>query len=101
VGASKLVKRQNLTSFDKMEAMMVSHFNKILGKLLHTRRLDVGVPDAYMRKTIHLLEPFHHKRKSFTVKEMDTVTRMLIFIASTLSCLHVHHNCYWQQYALP
>jgi len=33
---------------------------------------------------LHLLEPFHHKRKSFTVKEMDTVTRMLIFIASTV-----------------
>ena len=66
-----------------MEAMMVSHLNKILGKLLHTRRLDVGVPDAYVQKTIRLLEPFHHERKSFTVKEMETLTGMLIFIAST------------------
>ena len=31
---------------------MVSHLNKILGKMLHTRRLDVGVPDAHVRKTI-------------------------------------------------
>ena len=83
LGASDLDKRQDPISFDKMEAMMVSHFNKILGKLLHTRRLDVGVPDTYVRKTIHLLEPFHHKRKSFTVKEMETLTGMLIFIAST------------------
>ena len=66
-----------------MEAMMVSHLNEILGKLLHTRCLDAGVPDAYVCKTVHLLEPFHHKRKWFTVKEMETLTGMLIFIAST------------------
>jgi len=83
LGASDLDKRQDPISFDKMEAMMVSHLNKILGKLLHTRRLDVGVPDAYVQKTIRLLEPFHHERKSFTVKEMETLTGMLIFIAST------------------
>ena len=83
LGSSDLDKRQDPISFEKMEAMMVSHLNKILGKLLHTRRLDVGVPASYVRKTIHLLEPFHNKRKSFTVKEMETLTGMLIFIAST------------------
>ena len=44
LGVSDLAKRQDPISFDKMEAMMLSHFNKIRGKLLHTRRLDVGVP---------------------------------------------------------
>jgi len=66
-----------------MEAMLVLHLNKVLGKLIHTRRLDVGIPQAYVDKTIRLLQPFHHKQESFTVKEMETITGMIIFIAST------------------
>ena len=83
LGRSDLSKRQDPISFDKMEAMLVSHLNKVLGKLIHTRRLDVGVPQAYVDKTILLLQLFHHGRKSFTVKEMERITGMLIFIAST------------------
>ena len=83
LGRSDLAKRQDPISFDKMEEMMVSHFNKVLGKLIHTRRLDVGVPKPYVAKTLLLLRPFHTKRKSFTVKEMETITGMLVYIAST------------------
>ena len=83
LGHSDLSKRQDPVSFDKMEAMLVSYLNKILGKLIHTRRLDVGVPQVYVDKTLRLLRPFHHKRKSFTVKEMERITGMLVFIAST------------------
>ena len=83
LGVSDLAKRQDPISFDKMEAMMLSHFNKILGKLLHTRRLDVGVPESYIHKTASLLRPFHRHRKTFTVKEMEKITGMLVFIAST------------------
>jgi len=44
LGVSNLSKHHDPISFDKIEAMMLSHLNKILGKLLHTRCLDVGVP---------------------------------------------------------
>jgi len=88
LGHSNLDKRQDPVSFDKMEAMLVSHLNKILGKLIHTRRMDVGIPQQYVDKTIQLLRPFHDQRKSFTVKEMETITGMLVFIASTAPWLN-------------
>ena len=83
LGQSDLAKRQDPISFDKMEEMLVSYLNKILGLLVDTRRLDVGVPPDYVRKTLILLRPFHEHRKQFTVKEMERVTGMLVFIASS------------------
>ncbi|KAL7523262.1 hypothetical protein ACHAXR_000668, partial [Thalassiosira sp. AJA248-18] len=83
LGHSDLSKRQDPISFDKMEDMMVSYLNKILGQLINTRLLDVGVPAPYISKTLVLLKPFHYQRKSFTLKEMETITGMLIFIAGS------------------
>lgn len=83
LGVSELSKRQDPISFEKMVEMLVSYMNKILGQIIHTRRLDVGVPKDYITKTLKLLTPFHHSRKSFTVKEMERITGMLVFIAST------------------
>ena len=83
LGESDLSQRQDPISFEKMEEMMVSYMNKMLGQVIHTRRLDVGVPPAYVAKTLKLLKPFHRQRKSFTIKEMERITGMLIFIAST------------------
>ncbi|KAL7525092.1 hypothetical protein ACHAXR_000858, partial [Thalassiosira sp. AJA248-18] len=82
LGRSELHKRQDPISFDKMEEMIISYMNKILGQVIDTRRLDVGVPPDYVTRTLLTLKPFHTKRKSFTVNEMETVTGMLIFIAS-------------------
>ncbi|KAL7528436.1 hypothetical protein ACHAXR_002447 [Thalassiosira sp. AJA248-18] len=65
-----------------MEGMIASYMNKILGQVLDTRRLNVGVPPDYVTRTLLTLKPFHAARNSFTVKEMETVTGMLIFIAS-------------------
>ena len=83
LGQSDLSKRQDPISFDKMVEMMISYLNKILGVLIDTRRLDVGVPPDYIKKTLALLRPFHQHRKSFTVKEMERITGMLVFIACT------------------
>ena len=66
-----------------MVEMMISYLNKILGVLIDTRRLDVGVPPDYIKKMLALLRPFHQHRKSFTVKEMERITGMLVFIAGT------------------
>lgn len=83
LGESDLARRQDPISFEKMREMIVSYINKMLGQVIHTRHLDVGVPPAYIAKTLTLLRPFHSKRKSFTVKEMERITGMLIYVAST------------------
>ena len=61
----------------------MSYLNKILGILVDTRRLDVGVPLDYIRKTITLLKPFHPQRKCFTVTKMERLTGMLVFIVNS------------------
>ena len=50
LGHSDLSKRQDPISFDKMEDMIISHMNKVLGQIIDTRQLDVGVPPAYIKK---------------------------------------------------
>ncbi len=67
-----------------MEEMVVSWMNKTLGQIIDTRQLDVGVPQEYIARTLQVMKPFHHERKSFTVKEMETITGMLIFIAGSV-----------------
>ena len=83
LGYSDLSKRQDPVSFDKMVQTMVSHFNKVLGCVIDTRQLDVGVPSSYITSTISALRPFHTKRKEFAVKEFEILTGMLIHISGT------------------
>ena len=63
--------------------MFVSYVNKVLGHLIDTRRLDIGVPQAFIVDTLRLLRPYHSKRKTFRVKDMEGITGKLIFIAGT------------------
>ena len=83
LGSSDLSKRQDPVSFEKMEEMMVSYFNKVLGQIVNTRKLEVGVPPAFVAATRQLLKPFHSERKFFTVNEMEKLTGKITFIAST------------------
>ena len=83
LGHSDLDKRQDPISFDKMEEMIISYMNKVLGQIIDTRKLDVGVPSEYIAKVLRAMKPFHSERKSFTIKEMETITGMLIFIAGS------------------
>ena len=62
---------------------MVSYFNKVLGQIINTRKLEVGVPPAFVATMRQLLKPFHSKCKTFTVKEMEKLTGKITFIAST------------------
>ena len=87
LGHSDLSKRQDPISFDKMEDMIISHMNKVLGQIIDTRQLDVGVPPAYIKKVLAAMKPFHRERKSFAIKEMETITGMLIFIAGSVPWL--------------
>ena len=51
LGRSDLSKRQDPISFEKMEEMMVSYFNKVLGQIVNPRKLEVGVPPAFVATT--------------------------------------------------
>ena len=83
LGVSELDKRQDPISFDKLEEMLVHYLNKVLGLVLDTRRLDIGVPPAFVAETLRILRPYHVSRKVFRVKEMEAITGKLIFIAGT------------------
>ncbi len=87
LGKTDLEKRQDPISFDKLEVQMVSYFNKILGVMLNTRCQDVYMPVSYVDKTIKLLKPFHRKRKSFFVKEVERVMGILIHDSCTVPWL--------------
>ena len=83
LGRSDLSKRQDPISFDKMEEQMVAAINKLLGVIIDTHQLDVGVPPSYITSTLRHLCAFHPGRKRFRVKEIERVTGMLIHIAGT------------------
>ena len=63
--------------------MIVSYLNKVLGVVLDTRQMDIGVPPAFIADTLRLLKPYHTQRKSFRVRDMEAITGKLIFIAGT------------------
>ena len=67
----------------KMERMITSYLNNILSQILDTYRLDIGLPPSLAADTLQLLKQFYSKRKMFTVKEMERVNGMIIFITSS------------------
>ena len=56
LGRSDLSKRQDPVSFDKMVEMMVSHLNKVLGQIIDTRQMNIGVPQSYIAQILMLLK---------------------------------------------
>lgn len=70
-----------------MEEMLVNYFNKVLGVLVDTRQMDVGVPDGFVTDVLQLLRQYHPQRRSFRVRSMETLSGKLIFIAGTASWL--------------
>lgn len=83
LGHSDLSRLQDPISWDKLFTMVISHFNKVLGVEINTRRLDVGPPPEFVARTLAQLNAFHEGRKAFTVKEMSTLVGLLGHIATT------------------
>ena len=84
LGDSNLALRQDPVSFDKLVEMLISHFNKVLGHMVNTRSLEVGVPRSYLEEVIHLLETtWGTHRRRFKVKEAEELTGKLLHIAIT------------------
>ena len=84
LGESDLKYRQDAVSFDKMAEMMVSYFNRVLGHMINTRSLDVGVPQSFIDDVITLLDTtWGEHRRRFQVREAEELTGKLLHIAIT------------------
>lgn len=84
LGESDLERRQDPISFDKMIEMSVSYLNKILGHIINTRTLTVGVPDDFLGQMVESLSTtWGPHRKQFTVKEAAELAGRLNHIAIT------------------
>lgn len=95
LGESDLTFRADPISWDKLIEMTISHFNKVLGMEINTRRMDVGPPPEFVATTIKLLDAFHEGRKSFTVQEMSSLVGNLSHIANTSRWLtHILSHLY-------
>ena len=68
--------------------MIISHFNKVLGVEINTRRMDAGPPPEFVARTLKHLGAFHDGRRAFTVKEMSTLVGLLGHIATTSKWLN-------------
>jgi len=83
LGRSDLTRLQDPISWDKLVEMVISHFNKVLGVEIDTRRMVVGPPPEFVARTLVQLGAFHEGRKAFTVQEMSTLVGHLGHIATT------------------
>lgn len=84
LGESDLLARQDPISFDKMEDMMVSYYNQILGQVINTRKMTVETPPAYVSQVVKDLERhWHPKRKSVSIPEIESLTGQLGHISDT------------------
>lgn len=84
LGDSDLDRRQDPISFDKMIEMSVSFLNKVLGHIINTREMTVGVPDAFLAQTLESLRTtWGPHRREFTVLEAAELAGKLNHIAIT------------------
>ena len=84
LGHSDLECRQDPISFDKMEEMVISHANKILGQIINTRAMEVETPKEFISDTIDFIKSkWHPKRKTFHLSEAEIIAGRLGYIAET------------------
>ena len=84
LGDSALDCRQDPIAWDKLFEMVINYTNKILGLIVDTRKMTVSTPPEFVNKVVTLLHTtWHPHRKSFEVKEAETLTGMLVHISNT------------------
>ena len=85
LGESDLSKRQDPVSWDKLLEMIIHFKIIILGLIVNTRTMTVGVPPEYIEKVLNLMENtwFKPKRMTFAVKEAETLAGQLAHIANS------------------
>jgi hypothetical protein len=84
LGHSDLDCRQDPISFDKMEDMVISYANKVLGQIINTRAMEVETPKEFISDTIDFIQrTWHQKRKTFHLSEAEIIAGRLGYIAET------------------
>ena len=69
-------------NLDKLEELVVSPSQILLGLLVNTREMTVSISDEFCRETLALLTTtWHHRRQSFTVKKLELLVGKLGCIA--------------------
>jgi len=78
MGGSNIVVQQDPISWDKLYEMIINFINKILGFIVNTRDMKIQAPPDYIAQVVKLMTNTWHKgRKSFTLKEAETLTGLL------------------------
>jgi hypothetical protein len=78
LGPSDLSRRQDPISFDKLEDMVISPIQRVLGHIIDTRRMVISTPPDFTQDIIRSLRTtWGAHRKSFTVHELETLTGKL------------------------
>ena len=84
LGDSDIEHRQDPISFDKLEGMVISYANKVLGQIINTRRMDVETPPEFITDTINEInKTWHQRRQQFTLSEAEIIAGRLGYIAET------------------
>jgi hypothetical protein len=97
LGESDLEKRQDPVSWDKLLEMVIHFINKVLGLIINTRAMTIGVPPEYIQKVLRLMDDhwIKPKRKAFMVKEAETLAGQLAHIANSAPWLkHLMSHLY-------
>ena len=69
-------------NLDKLEELVVSPLQILLGLLVNTREMTVAISDEFRNETLELITTtWHHRRQSFTVKELELLVGKLGRIA--------------------
>jgi len=74
-------KRQDPVSWDKLLDMVVDFANTLLGWFINTRTMMVSTPDHFLSEVLCTLTHWHSKRKSFTLKEIESLVGKLNQVA--------------------
>lgn len=78
MGFPMLRLRQSAVAMDKWRQLLISHCLILLGLVFNTRRMTVGVTDAYRQEVLNMMDKtWHPGRESFTAKEMELLVGKL------------------------
>ena len=89
MGVPMLLLRQSAVAMAKWRQLIVAHQLILLGFLFNTRTMTMGVPDAYRKEILALLDTvWHDGRQSFTISEIEQLVGKLGRIAQAFRPLY-------------
>ncbi len=96
LGDSDTSVRQDPIAWDKLYEMIIHYINKVLGFIVNTRKMTIETPSDFIRNVSKLMTTTWGKhRKSFTIKEAETLTGLLGHISNTAPWLkHLMSHLY-------